>query len=134
MGRFTRHGMDDRQLEGGGSGSGIASKIGNVLGAAGAAGVVAGPMIHAYKANELTKERKTDAEMKREAAAEMKRESRGIEKSGTDRAREAAKEIADEEKYTKKTKEQGYVKGGKVSASSRADGCAERGKTRGRIV
>ena len=27
-----------------------------------------------------------------------------------------------------------YKKGGKVSASSRADGCAERGKTRGRIV
>ena len=27
-----------------------------------------------------------------------------------------------------------YVKGGKVSASSRADGCAMRGKTRGRIV
>lgn len=27
-----------------------------------------------------------------------------------------------------------YAKGGKVSASSRADGCAERGKTRGRII
>lgn len=27
-----------------------------------------------------------------------------------------------------------YAKGGKVSASSRADGCAIRGKTRGRIV
>ena len=27
-----------------------------------------------------------------------------------------------------------YAKGGKVSASSRADGCAMRGKTRGRIV
>jgi len=27
-----------------------------------------------------------------------------------------------------------YAKGGKVSASSRADGCAVRGKTRGRIV
>lgn len=39
-----------------------------------------------------------------------------------------------EEKYTKKTKEQDYAKGGKVSASSRADGCAERGKTRGKII
>ena len=39
-----------------------------------------------------------------------------------------------EEKYTRKTKEQDYAKGGKVSASSRADGCAERGKTRGKIV
>lgn len=27
-----------------------------------------------------------------------------------------------------------YKKGGKVSASSRADGCAERGKTRGKII
>ena len=38
-----------------------------------------------------------------------------------------------EEKYTRKTKEQDYAKGGKVSASSRADGIAQRGKTRGKI-
>jgi len=132
MGRFTRHGMDDKQLEGGGSGSGIASKIGNALGAAGAAGVVAGPIIHANKANELTKERKADAAMKREAAAEMKRESRGVEKSGTDKARDAAKVISDDEKYTKETPDQKYAKGG--TASSRADGCAVRGKTRGTII
>jgi hypothetical protein len=28
----------------------------------------------------------------------------------------------------------GYAKGGKVSASSRADGCCKRGKTRGKMV
>jgi hypothetical protein len=28
----------------------------------------------------------------------------------------------------------GYAKGGKVSASSRADGCAQRGKTKGTMV
>ena len=28
----------------------------------------------------------------------------------------------------------GYAKGGAVSASSRADGCAQRGKTRGKMV
>lgn len=39
-----------------------------------------------------------------------------------------------EEKYTRKTKDQDYAKGGKVSASSRADGIAQRGKTRGTIV
>ena len=40
-----------------------------------------------------------------------------------------------EEKYTKKTKDQGYAKGGKVSsASSRADGIATKGKTKGRFV
>jgi len=38
-----------------------------------------------------------------------------------------------EEKYTRKTKEQDYAKGGKVSASSRADGIAQRGKTRGKM-
>jgi len=70
----------------------------------------------------------------READAEVKRETRGIEKTGTDRARESAKQIADEEKYTKKTKDQSYAKGGKVSASSRADGCATKGKTRGKFV
>jgi hypothetical protein len=132
MGRFTRHGMDNQPLEGGGGGSGIASKLANALGAAGAAGVVAGPMIHAYKANELTKERKADAAMKREAAAEVKRESRGVEKSGTDKAREAAKEITDEEKYTKELPTQKYAKGG-MTASSRADGIAQRGKTRGKM-
>lgn len=134
MGRFTRHGMDNQPLEGGGGGSGIASKIGNAIGAAGAAGVVATPIGVAYKANELAKEREAAAGMKREAAAEVKRESRGVDKSGTDKAREAAKVIADDEKYTKKTADQGYAKGGKVSsASSRADGCCVKGKTRGKM-
>jgi len=135
MGRFTRHGMDNQTLEGGAAGSGIASKIGNAMGAAGAAGVAATPVIFAYKASELAKEREAAAGKKREAAAEMKRESRGVDKSGTDRAREAAKVIADDEKYTKKTPDQGYAKGGKISsASSRADGIATKGKTKGRFV
>jgi hypothetical protein len=108
-----------------------------------ASGIYSGPgtaISNAIRAvrGDLTTEASARKEMgakaAREANAEVKRETRGIEKSGTDRAREAAKEITDEEKYTKKTKEQGYAKGGKVSASSRADGCAERGKTRGRIV
>ena len=135
MGRFTRHGMDNQPLEGGGGGgSGIASKIGNALTAAGAAGVAATPIGVAYKANELAKERKADAAMKREAAAEMKRESRGVEKSGTDKARDAAKVISDDEKYTKERPEQKLAKGGKVSsASSRADGCCVKGKTRGKM-
>jgi len=68
----------------------------------------------------------------READAEVKRETRGIEKSGTDRAREAAKNILDDEKYTRETPDQKYAKGG--TASSRADGCAQRGKTRGTII
>jgi hypothetical protein len=134
MGRFTRHGMDNQPLEGGGGGgSGIASKIGNAMGAAGAAGVAATPVIFAHKARELAKEREAAAEKKREAAAEMKREARGVEKSGTDRAREAAKVISDDEKYTKERPEQKYAKGG-MTASKRADGCATKGKTRGKFV
>jgi hypothetical protein len=94
--------------------------------------MVGGQLYHIDKANELTKERKAAAAMKREADAEMKRETRGVEKSGTDRAREAAKVISDDEKYTKETPDQKYAKGG--TASSRADGCAQRGKTRGTII
>jgi len=123
MGRFTRHGMDNQPLEGGGGGgSGIASKIAGT----GVAATVLTPMYVALqKADERDK-------IKREAPAEIKRESRGVEKSGTDKARDAAKVITDDEKYTKKTKEQGYAKGG-MTASSRADGIAQRGKTRGKI-
>lgn len=123
MGRFTRHGMDNQPLEGGGGGgSGIASKIAGT----GVAATVLTPMYVALqKADERDK-------IKREAPAEIKRESRGVEKSNTDKARDAAKVISDDEKYTKKTKEQGYAKGG-MTASSRADGIAQRGKTRGKI-
>jgi hypothetical protein len=40
-----------------------------------------------------------------------------------------------EEKYTKKTKDQDYAKGGTVgSASKRADGIATKGKTKGRFI
>jgi hypothetical protein len=86
----------------------------------------------AIKRNKEIDENYEAAAKKREAAAEMKREARGVEKSGTDKARDAAKVITDDEKYTRKTKDQGYAKGG-MTASSRADGIAQRGKTRGKI-
>jgi hypothetical protein len=126
MGRFTRHGMDEQPLEGGarGGGSSTFKEVGLPL-----AGI--GSFAGAAKMTmDATKER---AEKDRQSAAEIKRESRGVEKSNTDRAREAAKEMADEEKYTKKTKEQNYAKGG-MTASSRADGIAQRGKTRGTMI
>ena len=125
MGRFTRHGMDNQPLEGGGGGgSGIASKIAGT----GVAATVLTPMYVALqKADERDK-------IKREAPAEIKRESRGVEKSNTDKARDAAKVISDDEKYTKERPEQKLAKGGKVSsASSRADGCCVKGKTRGKM-
>jgi hypothetical protein len=50
-----------------------------------------------------------------------------------ERARRAQmKQEAQDEKDREKIKAMGYAKGG--SASSRADGCAQRGKTKGRMV
>ena len=63
-----------------------------------------------------------DAKREREAYDEFRRESRGLEKP-FDR-------LGDGTDYRS-----GYKKGGKVSsASKRADGCAQRGKTRGKMV
>ena len=109
---------------GGGGGGGKSSKADLYGPIAGAATISAGMMGLAAK---------NDAAKEREAAAEIKRESRGVEKSGTDRARDAAKVITEDEKYTRKTKDQGYAKGG-MTASKRADGCATKGKTRGKFV
>jgi hypothetical protein len=48
--------------------------------------------------------------------------------------REMVEDVEDQ-KMREKVKSMGYAKGGKVgSASKRADGCAERGKTRGKMV
>lgn len=75
----------------------------------------------------------------REAAAEMKRESRGVEKTSSDRSREAAAEASLQRKTNKAaeeaSKDMGMKKGGSVSsASKRADGAAVKGKTRGTMV
>jgi len=137
--------MDNQPLEGGARGGGGGSGRKGLLtdmspkAALTALGsTVAAPTAFlvgsAIKRNKEIDENYEAAAKKREAAAEMKRESRGVEKSGTDKAREAAKVISDDEKYTKETPEQKYAKGGKVSsASSRADGCCVKGKTRGKM-
>lgn len=74
------------------------------------------------------------AQKAREAENEMKRESRGIQKTETDRAREEADEMSLQRKtdkaYNDSTK--GMAKGG-MTASARADGIAQRGKTRGKM-
>lgn len=50
-----------------------------------------------------------------------------------ERARRAQmKQEAQDEKDREKIKAMGYAKGG--TASSRADGCAQRGKTRGKMI
>jgi hypothetical protein len=81
------------------------------------------------------------AQDRREAAAEMKRESRGKEDSMTPGQKQSMEEAKDEE-MRKKMKnapttrtEMGkvFAKGG-MTASSRADGIAQRGKTRGTLI
>jgi hypothetical protein len=71
----------------------------------------------------------------RESQAEMRRESRGIPKPTNFDAIEEAKLDAQDARDRAKIKSMGYAKGGKVSsASKRADGCATKGKTKGRFV
>ena len=136
MGRFTRHGMDDQPLEGGGRGAGGKS-AGKPLDAAfymptgGAALVTAGMAALGAK---------NDAKREREAAAEIKRESRGKKDSMTAGQKQSMQEAKDEESYqkrktaptTKTEMGEAFAKGG-MTASSRADGCAIKGKTRGKM-
>jgi hypothetical protein len=74
-----------------------------------------------------------DAQDKREADAEIKRESRGVPKPVNFDAIEEAKQEIKDAADRKKIKDMGYAKGG-MTASSRADGCCVKGKTRGKIV
>jgi hypothetical protein len=139
MGRHSRHYTDLNPLEGGGSGGGRGSGIGKVAeGAAvvgSGAGLMAGPIINAMQSGEKIQKKE------REAAAEMKRESRDKEESMTAGQKQSMQEAKDEEEYQKRktaptTKTEmgkGMKKGG-MTASSRADGCATKGKTKGRFV
>ncbi len=114
---------NDQLLEGGGAGaggrsSGRASSAGvnklsreDVKGLALALGPVGavGPLsLGAGALRERMAENRKQEQSAREAEAEIKRESRGTA--------------------------EGMKKGGKVSASSRADGCCVKGKTKGRMV
>jgi len=139
MGRHSRHYNDLNPLEGGGSGGGRGRGIGKVAeGAAvvgSGAGLMAGPIINAMQSGEKIQKKE------REAAAEMKRESRDKEKSMTPGQKQSMQEEKDEEDYQKRktaptTKTEmgkAFAKGG-MTASSRADGCCTKGKTKGRLV
>jgi hypothetical protein len=77
----------------------------------------------------------------RAAANEMKRESRDKEEPMTAGQKQSMQEAKDEEAYQKRkaaptTKTEmgkAFAKGG-MTASRRADGCATKGKTKGRFV
>ena len=114
-----------------------AAEIGAVTTAG--AGLMAGPIKVASLTGEKELERR-DAK-KREADAEMKRESRGVPKPANFDAIEESKQEA-KDNATAKKQDKAYneslttenkAKGGMVSASSRADGIAQRGKTRGKM-
>ena len=134
MGRFTRHGMDDQPLEGGGRGAGGASTLE-------AATKIGGPATLAFLGGIGGSEILKNAREKREAADEIKRETRGKQDSmtaGQKQSMEEAKDAAMQSKKDKaynaaKTYPDDYAKGG-MTASSRADGIAQRGKTRGTII
>ena len=90
--------------------------------------LLAGSGAAGYADYKLTKQREQD---KSEADAEMKRESRGIKKPANFDAMEESKRDAQDARDRKKISGMGYKNGGFVRA---ADGIAQRGKTRGRMV
>ena len=131
-----RRRLNDKPDSGGGGGyvpAVVAMKTGVIGGGIGAA--------HLIK-----KKDERDAEEKdrnqRDADAEMKRESRGVKKPANfgilEEAKQDAKDSATAKKQDKAYNEslttENKAKGGMVSASKRADGCATKGKTRGKMV
>ena len=126
MARETAY-YDDQSKGGGGSG-----KLFKAMEAYGGPAALAGSGAAGYADYKLTKQREQD---KNEAAAEMKRESRGIPKPANFDAIQEAKQDAKDAADRKKISDMGYKTGGKVSsASSRADGCATKGKTKGTMI
>ena len=126
--------MDEVTLEGGIGGAGMGRSGGTYLKSQKAPLTAAG-VGTAATVGTVYKDMK-NAQDEREAAAELKRESRGVRKNSTDLARDEAQEMNMLEQTDKASraasKDMGFAKGG--SASSRADGIAQKGKTRGTIV
>jgi hypothetical protein len=119
--------LNDKPNSGGGGGGGggyipavVAMKTGVIGGGIGAAHLI-------------NKKEERDAQDKREADAEMKRESRGVQKPANFDAMQESIQDAKDAKDRKKISDMGYNKGG-MTASSRADGCCTKGKTRGKMV
>ena len=100
-----------------------------------AAGMMGSGLYGIKRVAEIEEKKKNADKDKREAEAEMKRESRGIEKPANFDAMQESIQEAKDAKDRKKIGDMGYAGGGKVSsASSRADGCATKGKTKGTMI
>ena len=126
MGRHSKHYNDLNPLEGGGSGGGSKSYVAPIGGALGAAGVLGTTKVMLDKAEKDRAARDT-AESAKERL--------------TQKEKQMVQEAIDEEDYQKRktaptTKTEmgkAFAKGG-MTASSRADGCCIKGKTKGRFV
>ena len=121
-------------LEGGGSGSGGSSgRLSRAVEGYAGPAMLVGAGAAGYADYKGTKARQQEES---EAADEMKRETRGVQKTATDLARDDAREMKMLEQADKASRaasrDMGMRKGG--TASSRADGIAQRGKTRGTMV
>jgi hypothetical protein len=126
MGRHSRHYIDLNPLEGGGSGGGSGgySSTKNFKYRLGLAGALGAGVYTAGKKQEA-----------------KKHEAKSKEDSMTAGQKQSMQEAKDEEDYQKRktaptTKTEmgnAFAKGG-MTASSRADGCAQRGKTRGTLI
>ena len=122
-------------LEGGKSGSGGSGRLSRAVEGYAGPAMLVGAGAAGYADYKGTKARQQEES---EAADEMKRETRGVEKTPTDRARDDAREMKMLEQADKASRaasrDMGMKKGGKVSASSRADGCCVKGKTKGKYL
>ena len=134
-----RRRLNDKPDSGGGGGG-----LGTMLGMKGA---LAGAAVGTNYLMDRKTEKETQA--KRESDAEMKRESRDVKKPANFDAIEESKQDAKDsatskkqdkaynESLTTESKKMGgmtKMAGGGMTASSRADGCCTKGKTRGKMV
>jgi hypothetical protein len=135
MGRFTRHGMDDQPLEGGGRGAGGGGSLLE------AATKIGGPATLGFLGSIGGSEIIKNAREKREAEAEAEAKSRGKKDSMTPGQQQSMQEAQDAATQTKKDKAYKaaetypdiFAKGG-MTASKRGDGIAQRGKTKGTMI
>jgi hypothetical protein len=124
MGRHTRHGMDDQPLEGGGRGAGGGSSFKDVGLPLAGIGSFAG----AAKMTMDAVKDKADKEHESKKDSMTPGQKQSMEEAKDEEMRKKMKTAP----TTKTEMGKGFAKGG--TASSRADGCAVKGKTRGKMV
>ena len=145
MAKIGKRPLDDEQLEGGGAGAGISgtkySKMPSFRGSS-------NTMDDLRKINQDTSNLRGNAKKVTEDAQDRAAARTGVRAAGAGAAAAGAKALTGNDSEDIKDDKtpsragmgeimsgKGMAKGGKVSsASSRADGCAVKGKTKGRMV